>query len=468
MAEKERFARVLKNRDVIAVSFGAMIGWSWVLLTGYWVQTAGSIGTALAFVAGGIIMGFIGLTYSELAAAMPKAGGEHVYTHRALGSGWSFVCTWALLFAYLVVCMFETVALPTAMEYLLPQIRAYPLWQFRGSDVNLGFVCIGVAGTLVMTIVNVRGIKTAAILQSIVTGTIFIAGLLLITGAVSFGDLGSAKPWFPTPATGILSVLIVVPAMLIGFDVIPQSAEEIDLPANRIGKLLMLSVFIAVLWYVTISFAVAVGLSPDQLSNASVATGDAASALWGGSWAGTALILGGIGGIVTSWNAFLIGCSRVLFALAESGMVPAVLGRLHPRYKTPYIAVITIGIFSCLAPLLGRAVILWMVNAISFAAVVAYLFVAIAFLALRRNEPDMPRPFTIRYPRLVGYGAVIMALALLSLYLPWSPSALMWPYEWGSLLVWAGIGLIFFLRFRLKANETFESDVATSPTGSQP
>jgi APA family basic amino acid/polyamine antiporter len=419
MAENERFARVLKSRDVIAVAFGAMIGWSWVLLTGYWVQTAGSV--------------------------------EHVYTYRALGSSWSFVCTWSLLFAYLVVCLFEAVALPTAMEYLLPQINLYPLWQFRGSDVTLGFICISLTGTLVMTIVNVRGIKTAAILQSIVTGAIFVAGLLLVTGAMSFGDLESAKPWFATPATGILKVLILVPAMLIGFDVIPQSTEEIDLPANRIGKLLILSVFIAVMWYVTISFAVAVALSPDQLLETSMATGDAASTLWGGSWAGTALILGGIGGIITSWNAFLIGASRVLYALAESGMVPAVLGRLHPRYKTPYISVIAIGVFSCLAPLLGRAVILWMVNAVSFAVVVAYLFVAISFLALRRNEPDMPRPFTVTYPRLVGYSAVILALALLSLYLPWSPSALMWPYEWGGLLSWAAIGLVFFLRFRSKA-----------------
>ena len=107
-----RFAKVLKRRDVIALSFGAMIGWSWVLMTGFWVQTAGSLGTLIAFTVGGLAIAMIGLTYSELASAMPKAGGEHVYTHRALGARWSFVCTWALLFAYLAVCLFEAVALP--------------------------------------------------------------------------------------------------------------------------------------------------------------------------------------------------------------------------------------------------------------------------------------------------------------------------------------------------------------------
>ena len=75
-------------------------------MTGFWVQTAGSIGTLIAFAAGGFAMLLIGLTYSELVSAMPKAGGEHVYTHRALGPNWSFVCTWALLFTYVNVCMF--------------------------------------------------------------------------------------------------------------------------------------------------------------------------------------------------------------------------------------------------------------------------------------------------------------------------------------------------------------------------
>lgn len=448
MATKDRFARVLKARDVIALAFGAMIGWSWVLLTGYWIRAAGSVGTALAFAIGGLIIAVIGLTYSELAAAMPRAGGEHIYTHRALGSHWSFVCTWSLLFAYLVVCMFEAVALPTAIEYLLPEVRVQTLWRFRGSDVDLGFVAVGVVGALIVTLVNVIGIKAAATLQSIVTGAIFIAGLLLISGALSFGNLDAAKPWFAVPTTGVLSVLIVVPALLIGFDVIPQSAEEIDLPPQRIGRLLVISILIAVAWYIAVSFAVAVALSPAQLSGTTIATGDAASALWGESWAGAALVLGGIGGILTSWNAFMIGGSRLLFALSESKMVPSVFGDMHPRYKTPYVAVITIGVFCCLAPLLGREVVLWMVNATSFAVVIAYLFVAIAFLALRRTEPDMQRPFNVRYPRLVGYGAVILAMALLSLYLPWSPSALLWPYEWGMLLIWAAIGLLLFVYYR--------------------
>ncbi len=449
-ADTGRFAKVLKTRDVIALSFGAMIGWSWVLMTGFWVQTAGSLGTFIAFTVGGLAIAMIGLTYSELASAMPKAGGEHVYTTRALGARWSFVCTWALLFAYVAVCLFEAVALPTAIEYLAPAIRIGTLWQVLGADVDLGFVLIGAGGAIVITLANVRGIKSAARLQNAVTLMIFVAGAILLSGAVAFGNPDFTKPLIATPATGILSVLIMVPAMLVGFDVIPQSAEEIDLPAARIGKLLIISVLLAVAWYVAIALSVALALDPQQLEQSTMATGDAASALWGGGWAGTALVLGGIGGILTSWNAFIIGASRVLFALAESGYVPKAFARLHPKYQTPYVGVLTIGLVSCISPLFGRTILVWLIDASSFAVMIAFLFVAIAFIALRNNEPELERPFRVKYGKAVGYGAIVLSIALLSAYLPWSPSALIWPYEWLMILVWSVLGGLLFFAHRAK------------------
>lgn len=161
-------------------------------------------------------------------------------------------------------------------------------------------------------------------------------------------------------------------------------------------------------------------------------------------------MLGGIAGILTSWNAFVIGGSRVLFALAESGAIPAVFARLHPRYKTPYVGVIGIGLLSCFAPLFGRTVLVWMIDAGSFAVMVAYLFVPLAFLALRRNEPELPRPFRVSHPRLVGVGAFVLAALLLTAYMPGSPSALIWPYEWAIILTWAALGLVLFLSYGAK------------------
>ena len=334
------------SREVITLAFGSMFGWSWVLMTGLWVQEAGSVGTLIAFAGGGLAIALIGLTYSELVSAMPQAGGEHVYTHRGLGAGWSFFCTWALLLAYVNVCLFEAVALPTAMEYLTPDIRLGTLWTFMGSDVDLGFVLIGAGASMVITIVNVLGIKPAAWFQTVAFSMIMIAGVALLIGAIGFGEVDNARPWIAAPATGILSVLIMVPALLVGFDVIPQSAEEINLPPARIGLLLVVSVFLAVLWYGLISFGVSMSMPQADLIASDMATGDAATALWGHPRAGALLVLGGVAGILTSWNAFVIGGSRLLFALAESGMVPGAFARLHPRFQTPYVGIIAIGVMS--------------------------------------------------------------------------------------------------------------------------
>ena len=456
--EAPRFAKVLKGREVIALSFGAMIGWSWVLMTGVWLNEAGTLGTVIAFSVGGLAIALIGLTYSELASAMPRAGGEHIYTRRALGNHWSFACTWALLFSYVNVCLFEAVALPTAVSYLWPDISLGTLWNVLGSDVDIGFVIIGSGAAAVVTWVNYLGIRTAALAQTIVTGLIICAGLLLFSGAAFNGQVANAEPWLATPASGVLAVLIMVPAMLVGFDVIPQSAEEIDLPPQQVGKLLVISVFCAVAWYVLITLSVGLGLTAQQQADSTMATADAASALWsnfgGGNWAGAFLVLGGIGGILTSWNAFIVGASRVLFALAESGHVPAAFMRLHPKYKTPYVGILAIGTLSMFAPLFGKTILVWLINSGSFAVTIAFVFVAISFLVLRHKEPDMPRPFKVSHPRLVGYGAVLLALGLLSAFLPWSDSALSWPEEWMTIVIWTAIGLVLWLRYRVRGGDT--------------
>ena len=446
---RDRFARVLKARSVLALSFGAMIGWSWVLMTGHWVENAGSVGTLVAFAAGGLVIGFIGLTYAELASAMPRAGGEHVYTHAALGPNWSFVCTWALLMAYATVCVFESVALPTAVEYLVPGIRLGTLWTVVGAPVDIGFVLVGVLGAVAMTVVNYLGIRTAGRVQMAVTVAIVLAGVLLFAGAFANGSLETAQPLFAVPTVGILAVVIMVPAMLVGFDVLPQSAEEIDLPPRRIGVLLTFSLVLAVLWYAGVSFAVASAIPAAALGDAKMATADAAAALWDSRWAGSALIVGGIGGILTSWNAFIIGGSRVMFALAESGALPASFAKLHPRYRTPYLAILVLGALSCISPFFGRTILVWLINTGSLAVVVAYVFVPIAFLVLRERQGEMPRPFRVRMPRFVGWTAILLGCALLCLYLPGSPAALAWPYEWGIVAAWAAVGVwIWVLRVR--------------------
>jgi len=441
----EKFVKVIGRKEVIALSFGAMIGWSWVLLTGDWLTRAGSVGTALAFVIGGIAVILISLTYAELAAAMPKVGGEHVYTYRALGFTASFVTSWAIVMAYVNVCVFESAALPTALEYLFPQLRQGYLYSVEGADVYASMVAVGVAGAVLMTWVNYVGIRFAAFVQTMVTALFLTVGILFLVGALSSEPVQGTAPLMQHGIPGMLSVLIMVPALMVGFDVIPQSAEEIDLPHDQIGKMIVLSVCMAVIWYIAITFAVGMSLSATELETASVATADAMNRAWGSELAGAVMIIAGVGGILTSWNAFIIGGSRVMYALSESGMIPGIFSRVHPRHRTPHVCILFIGVLSCISPFFGRTILVWLVDAGSFMVVVAYGFVAWAFIRLRRVEPDMERPFRVKGGLVVGYAALVMSVLLGMLYLPFSPSALLWPEEWAVVLIGSLIGFSFYL-----------------------
>ncbi|TDI59021.1 MAG: APC family permease [Alphaproteobacteria bacterium] len=446
--QEGHFIRILGRRDVLFVSFGAMIGWSWVMMSGEWISRAGSLGAMLAFAIGGIAIVLISLTYAELASAMPQAGGEHVYSHRALGFNGSFICTWALVLAYLSVTSFEAVALPTVMTYLFPNFSQGYLWTIAGWDVTATWVGMGVLGSIIMSWINIRGIKPAAVFQSIITLFIMAVGVMFFTGAGAVGDIGNMDPLFVGGAVGVMGVLIMVPTMFIGFDIIPQSAEEIDLPFGEIGKVLVVSVVMAVLWYVLIIFGVSLALDGAGRAAADLVTADANAQLFGGNWAGTLLVLGGLAGILSSWNAFVMGASRAIYAMAQSGMLPAFLGHLHPTHNTPRNAILVIGILSCLAPFFGRPVLVWLIDAGSFSVVIAYGMVALSFLVLRHREPDMDRPYRVRHGQMVGWSALILSIAMLYLYVPGSPAGLIWPYEWAIVLAWVALGVVMRLTAR--------------------
>jgi len=234
----------------------------------------------------------------------------------------------------------------------------------------------------------------------------------------------------------------MAPFMFVGFDVIPQAAQEIQLPPRSIGRVLLGSIALALAWYCLVILAVAL-LVPSPTLGAGLVTADAAGRAWGPVGANL-LVLGGVGGIITSWNAFLVGGSRAVYAMAAHGMLPRWLGRLHPRYGTPANAVLAIGLLSIAAPFGGRVLLVWIVDAGSFAVVIAYTLVAVSFLLLRRNQPDMVRPFRLRHGEVIGWLALAGSLGLLLLYLPGSPSALLWPVEWGLVLVWYVLGALLY------------------------
>ena len=446
MAKEDKFERVLNKKDVFVLAFGAMIGWGWVVLSGEWILKAGTVGAMIAFALGGLMVLFVGLTYAELTAAMPKCGGEHVFSYRALGRNASFICTWAIVLGYISVVAFEAVAFPTVMQYLFPSYMKVHLYSVAGFDIYLTWLLVGVISSILIAAVNYFGVKPAARFQGILTIVIAIIGLSLITGSLFNGEVSNVQPLFKDGVNGIIAVAVMTPFMYVGFDVIPQAAEEMNIPFKKIGQILILSVVMAVVWYVAIIGGVSLAMSSTQIETSELVTADVmANVFFNSPIASKVLIIGGIAGILTSWNSFYVGGSRAIYSMAESGMLPSFLARLHPKYKTPCNAVILVGVISSLAPFLGRKMLVWLSDAGGLTIVVAYLIVSISFLVLRKKEPEMSRPYKVKHGKLVGTIAVIMCVVLAIMYLPGSPAALVWPYEWGILIAWTVLGSVFFV-----------------------
>ncbi|MFZ5870222.1 MAG: APC family permease [Actinomycetota bacterium] len=438
--------KVLGRWDVFAVAFGAMIGFGWIVLTGGFLEGAGTFGAVVAFLIGAVIMGLVGLTYAELVSAMPHVGGEHNYVLRGMGSRAAFVTSWSLVLGYVSVVAFEAVALPQTLLYLAPDMLVGELWTVAGYEVYASWAAVGVVGAVVITALNYVGVRPAAVFQSVAVLFLLAVGALLLFGSFIGGETENLRPWFTGGAMGVIGVLVAVPFLFVGFDVIPQSAEEINLPFRQIGVLVVLSVAAAATWYVLVMLTVGSALPTEVLSASELPTAEAMSALWGSQMFGNILVLGGVAGIVTSWNGFLIGASRLMYAMAGSGMLPRWFGRLHPRFRTPSNAILFIGALSVLAPLFGRQMLVWLVDAGGFAIVVAFFMVSVTFLVLRSREPHMERPFRVRHGRTVGALAAVLSLGLGVLFLPGMPAALIWPYEWVILGLWWLAGMVLVLR----------------------
>ncbi|MEN8906320.1 MAG: APC family permease [Clostridiales bacterium] len=457
MNDNKNFTRVLGKKDVLALAFGAMIGWGWVVLAGDWIKTAGTFGSISAFLFGGIMVVFVGLTYAELTSAMPKCGGEHVFSHRALGFNASFICTWSIILGYVSVVGFEAVAFPTVLEYLFPSYKQIFMYSVAGYDVYLTWVFAGVATSIIITITNFLGIKPAAFLQGILTIIIAIVGISFFTGSIVNGSISNIDSTFVGGSKGIFAVMVMTPFLFVGFDVIPQAAEEINLPFKSIGRILILSVIISFAWYIMIIYGVSLALNSEGINNSTLVTADAMKAVFfNSSIASKILILGGIGGILSSWNSFFVGGSRAIYSMANSGMLPKFLGKLHSKYKTPANAILLIGVISSLAPLFGRKMLVWLVDAGGFTIVISYLMVALSFLVLRFKEPQMKRPYTIKFGKVVGVIAILLTGCMAILYLPGAPAALVWPFEWGIVLSWFILGGIFFVWARIANKKSSE------------
>lgn len=463
--KKSEFNKVLNAWDILVIAFGAMIGWGWVVSTGGWIEKGGVIGAALGFAIGGIMIFFVGLTYAELTAAMPQCGGEHVFSYRAMGATGSFICTWMIVLGYVSVACFEACAFPTIITYLWPGFLKGYMYTVAGFDIYASWLITAIVIAFLIMMINIIGAKTAAILQTVLTCIIGGAGILLIVASVINGTVDNLDGQiFAGTTTGvnikaIIGVAAMSPFYFIGFDVIPQAAEEINVPPKKIGNILILSVVLAVIFYAFVIIAVGFVMNPGDIIASQEATGlvtaDAMAAVFNTKIMAKVIIVGGMCGIVTSWNSFLLGGSRAMYSMAESYMIPKFFAKLHPKHKTPVNALILIGILTMLAPFAGRKMLVWISDAGNFGCCFAYCMVALSFMILRKKEPDMPRPYKVPCYKFFGTMAVIMSGFMVAMYcIPGSGGNLILQ-EWLMVLGWSALGVVFYVVCKVKYKESF-------------
>ena len=384
-----------------------------------------------------------------------------------MGSTGSFICTWAIVLGYVSVVCFEACALPTIVTYIYPGFLKGYLYSVAGFDIYASWLAVAIIMSILITYINIRGAKTAAILQTVLTVIIGGVGILLIVASVVTGDTSNLDGQLflgkdtMTSFKAVIAVAVTTPFFFIGFDVIPQAAEEINVPLKKIGKMMLLSIVMAVTFYALIILAVGYVLNHTEIGAAmggsGLVTADAMAKAFNSSIMSKVLIVGGMCGIVTSWNSFMIGGSRAMYSMAESYMIPKMFAKLHPKYKTPINSLYLIGLLSCLAPLAGRKMLVWVCDAGNFGCCLAYCMVSLSFLILRKKEPDMPRPYKVGPYKFVGTMAVLMSAFMILMYMiPGSGATLVWQ-EWAMAGGWCVLGGVFFVVCKLKYKEEFGS-----------
>lgn len=416
--EKKRnlLSKVLGRTDIIAIGFGTMVGWSWVMMGPIWVNEAGLVGAIAAFIIGGAIILTIGLTYGELTAALPLAGGEFVFAYRAMGNRAAWIVGWIMSMAYIGVAAWEGIALATAINYMFPLPQVGLLWEVAGYQVHMSWALVGMLGAVIITLLNFFGVRPAVLFQVMATAAMMIIVLFIFFGGAVFGSVDNIGDMFGS-YEGFSYVFLMVPAMLIGFDVIPQSSEEMNIEPRYIGKMILVCIIVSIIWYILLITGVSLAAPVEIRGSGVIPMADVASYMFNGDIFSVIIIVGGIFGILTSWNGFFIGATRLLFSMGRAGMLPAVFGRLHKKYRTPYVAIFLIGAVCLTAPLLGMNALVWFMDTSTFCALISYILVIISFIMLKKNEPELPRPFNIKGGAKTGIFILAITAVYLGLYI---------------------------------------------------
>ena len=449
MSEKRvKLQRVMRPVDVWGLALGAIIGWGCFVLPGTaFLPKAGPGGTAMGMLIGALLIIVIAVSYGYLIRKFPISGGEFIYAKEAFGKRNAFVCGWAMILAYWSLIPLNATALAMISRYLFPGIiQQGLLYEIAGWEVYAGEVILASSAIILMALLNIRGIKQAAWMQTAIALTL-VGCILVITFLVfCISDWSNLAPGFPDGRRwwkGVFSIVAMAPWAFIGFDCIPQSAEEYNFSHRKSTFIMISAVLVAAILYIAVCAVTAVGVEPwQQLLDSRNArpTGYVVRNTMG--LAGIVVL--GVAmfcAVVSGMNAFYISTSRLMYAMAKEGSLPKWFEHLSPKYGTPTNAILFTMAMSLFAPWFGREILLWIVDMTSVGAAIVFAYTtgSAAVIGYRNGS---------RKYAVFGIVGCLFSLFFLSLLIiPGMPGYLTFQSR-VVLFVWILIGVAFYFTIR--------------------
>jgi len=404
----------------------------------------------------GILFIFTALTYAEGTAMLPEAGGSASFARHGFNDLAGFAAGWALMLSYIVTISISAYTIPPYLGFFWEPFKASPI---MGTLTSMGIVGF-------LMVINIVGIKEtsflnigAAVLDITTQVTLVVIGfILLFNPPVLFHRI--IDNW---PTTGNLVFGIALASIAYtGIETMSQMAEETKQPEKKVPRALIMMIVAVLVIFAGISLVSLSAMTPQELASdwardpvAGIAAKLPIALLADVLKPLIALLAGTI--LLIATNAGLIGISRLAFSLGSHKLQPAILGRVHQRFKTPYIAIIIFGVIALivLTPGFFHANAFANMGALyAFGSLLAFMFAHASILSMRVRQPKLERPFKLGWNILIGgrelpVSAIIGLLATTTI---WIIILITQPYSRWVGLIWMVIGFIIYYFYRRKAN----------------
>ncbi|MFV0348843.1 MAG: APC family permease [Halodesulfovibrio sp.] len=447
--------------QIWALALGSIVGWGCFVLPGdMFLPQAGILGTLLGFLVGAFLICFVAVCYSYMIKYAPVAGGAFAYAYVGFGPTAAFICGWALVLGYIAIIGIDVAALALIFRFLFPGVFEFgQLYSIAGWDVYMGEVLLMTTGTLLFGWLNYRGTSFAGQFQVVLTFMLTIGIVALFSGsaALESAKMGNLLPLFAEHRSALSCVLIIFaisPFLFVGFDTVPQAAEEFTFDPARARNIMIIAILCGVALYALVTLAVAIAIPyPEMLAKMDAmratggtawATGEVASMAFGKMGA-VVLACAVLGAVCTGINGFYIATSRLLLSMARGRILPAWFGEIHPKYRSPYKAILFTIAIVLLTPFAGRSVVVWIVDMSSVGTGIGYLFTCLAARRVLLGSSSVSDINTRLFCCAMGTLAAVMSIVLL--LIPGSPAYISEASRW-CLFAWIIMGFFFYFSNR--------------------